>query len=173
MTDRVVLNIIPADTATGVSVETVHTFATALESSRMPEPRVQQKEQLYRRQLPGGGFVAIEASRCNARFRSPTYRGEVIVERRADHGRRVGHAPPVVAAVEAASIDSVTDGLFRIAHSNAEIATRCLARGRSRSADSRPKTAWRIASALVAGFRFDLPFRLWLKRQPELRSTER
>jgi len=77
---------------------------------------------LYNRALPGGGYVTIELTRSAARSRPPAYRGEVIVERRSELERRLGHAAPVVAVHAAATVDAVMDELFPVAHSNAEIA---------------------------------------------------
>lgn len=50
-------------------------------------------ERLFHRDLPGGGYVAIELGvheGPNAR------RVRVIVERRCDRARRAGHRPPVI-----------------------------------------------------------------------------
>jgi hypothetical protein len=50
-----------------------------------------QAERLFNRDLPGGGYVAIElADRAGQR------RVRVLVERRSDRARRVGHTPPVI-----------------------------------------------------------------------------
>jgi hypothetical protein len=88
------------------------------------------REQVYRRQLPGGGFVAIEVTAVHSRLRPPKYHGELVVERRADRERRAGHVAPAVAEVDAASVSSVLQELFPLAQSNTEIARRCLARSR-------------------------------------------
>lgn len=50
-------------------------------------------ERLFHRDLPGGGYVAIEIAHRNA---SETRRVRVLVERRGDRARRTGHAPPVI-----------------------------------------------------------------------------
>ena len=50
-------------------------------------------ERLFHRDLPGGGFVAIEAVDGSA---IPERRIRVVVERRSDRSRRSGHKPPVV-----------------------------------------------------------------------------
>ena len=73
---------------------------------------------LYRRELPGGGSVAIESlpsvnSECRARVR---------VERRCDPRRREGHAPPVIAEVAGDTPAIVLDGLYRLASDNVAIA---------------------------------------------------
>lgn len=49
-------------------------------------------ERLFHRDLPGGGYVAIELTggKDGERF------VRVIVERRSDRSRRVGHRPPVI-----------------------------------------------------------------------------
>lgn len=49
-------------------------------------------DRLFHRDLPGGGYVAIELAGA-----SPTARtARVIVERRGSRDRRVGHKPPVI-----------------------------------------------------------------------------
>lgn len=50
-------------------------------------------ERLFHRDLPGGGYVAIELVAPGA---APGRRVRVIVERRADRSRRLGHRPPVI-----------------------------------------------------------------------------
>ena len=49
-------------------------------------------ERLFHRDLPGGGFVAIELTGTVATDRLV----RVIVERRSDRARRAGHHPPVI-----------------------------------------------------------------------------
>lgn len=49
-------------------------------------------ERLFHRDLPGGGFVAIELAGLSATER----RIRVMVERRSDRARRVGHKPPMI-----------------------------------------------------------------------------
>jgi hypothetical protein len=50
-------------------------------------------ERLFHRDLPGGGYVAIELAGAPA---TAGRRVRVIVERRSDRNRRVGHRPPVI-----------------------------------------------------------------------------
>jgi hypothetical protein len=50
-----------------------------------------QAERLFNRDLPGGGYVAIELA-----DRAGQPRVRVLVERRSDRTRRVGHTPPVI-----------------------------------------------------------------------------
>lgn len=83
----------------------------------MPEPL------LYTRQLPGGGYVAIQATVHDAE-----YRLSLFVERRVDPHRRHGHTPPVVAE----STDA--EPLIRIAENNVEVA-RALQRWQAQRAD--------------------------------------
>jgi hypothetical protein len=49
-------------------------------------------ERLFHRDLPGGGYVAIELVGPPSAGR----RVRVIVERRCDRARRAGHRPPVI-----------------------------------------------------------------------------
>jgi hypothetical protein len=66
---------------------------------------------IYTRQLPGGGYVAIEATRTDKETRL-----SLFVERRVDPKRRSGHTPPVIAEGPDA------EPLIRIAENNVEVA---------------------------------------------------
>ena len=107
--------------------------------------------QLYHRELPGGGYVAIEMvvdadsadvtlehiaveRRGNetrryghqppsfALPRGRPFRARVCVERRADATRRDGHEPPVIAEAEGDTSGNVFGELYRIASDNAAVA---------------------------------------------------
>ena len=78
---------------------------------------------VYTRQLPGGGYVAIEATRHDKE-----YRLSLFVERRVDPKRRSGHAPPVIAE------STEAEPLIRIAENNVEVA-RALRRWQAQRAD--------------------------------------
>jgi hypothetical protein len=58
-------------------------------------------------------------------------KAQVLVERRSDPGRRVGHAPPVVAETEAADVEEALDALSELADNNVEVA-RALQRWQAR-----------------------------------------
>jgi hypothetical protein len=75
---------------------------------------------LYSRPLPGGGYVAIE-SQPEAPD-TPAVHALLLVERRADPARRLGHSPPVVAEAVAPDPEHALDALFAIAINNVEIA---------------------------------------------------
>lgn len=75
-------------------------------------------ELLYSRELPGGGYVAIEVLDSEG----PTHRARLSVERRSDPQRRVGHYPPVIAEANGPSRAGVFTELFRIASDNVAIA---------------------------------------------------
>ncbi|MEO8564185.1 MAG: hypothetical protein ABI601_19045 [bacterium] len=77
----------------------------------------------YHRPLPGGGYVEIEIE--PARENGPS-RGWLIVERRADVGRRFGHHPPIVAEEIHDDADALLAELFRLAHDNAALARRLM-----------------------------------------------
>ena len=79
---------------------------------------------VYRRPMPGGGYVEVELD-------GPTpapvgtampLRGRVVMERRADPGRRHGHHAPVVAELTGDDRDELTAELFRLAQDNAALA---------------------------------------------------
>lgn len=78
------------------------------------------EDRLYRRQLPGGGYVSIESAPDGTDDAS--VRAQVRVERRADPGRRVGHVPPVVAEAVAPDVQRAIDELYGIAANNVEVA---------------------------------------------------
>jgi hypothetical protein len=88
---------------------------------------------VYRRNLPGGGFVNIEAD--GSPVEGPLHRAVITVERRSDPARRDGHHPPVVAVAEGASSQSVFRQLVEIAADNIAIA-RALLRSQT---DGRPR----------------------------------
>jgi hypothetical protein len=108
--------------------------------------------QLYHRELPGGGYVAIEMVADGAAtettnlervaverrgdetrrfghqppfFSLPAgrpFRARVRVERRAEPGRRDGHEPPVIAEAQGDTSSTVFGELYRIASDNAAVA---------------------------------------------------
>lgn len=76
---------------------------------------------VYRRDLPGGGYVKIDVSRERA---MPLTR--VSVERRAKHERRPGHEPVVIAQADGDERSSAFADLYRMAMDNAAIARKML-----------------------------------------------
>lgn len=76
-----------------------------------------EQPSIYRRELPGGGFVAIVVAR-----ERDTPRTRVAVERRAVDARRSGHPPVVIAEAEGDERSPSFIDLFRIAADNAAIA---------------------------------------------------
>ena len=81
---------------------------------------------LYRRQMPGGGYVEVEldapSGEAVSEGQGMPIRGRVVMERRADPGRRSGHHAPVVAELAGDDRDEVTADLFRLARDNAALA---------------------------------------------------
>jgi hypothetical protein len=75
-------------------------------------------ERLFHRDLPGGGYVAIELA---GPALADDRRVRVIVERRSDRQRRGGHHPPVILE-ESWKADRGIGELYRIACDNAAIA---------------------------------------------------
>jgi hypothetical protein len=116
------------------------------------ERTVADLSQLYHRELPGGGYVAIEmipdadvsemielervaierrgdeARRFGHQppfFSHPAgrpFRARIRVERRAEPGRRDGHEPPVIAEAQGDTSSTVFGELYRIASDNAAVA---------------------------------------------------
>jgi hypothetical protein len=80
----------------------------------MPERRL-----LYTRDLPGGGYVAVEAEVAET---GAVESARLTVERRADRRRRQGHTPPVLAIVEGGSLDMALPQLYQIAGDNVSLA---------------------------------------------------
>lgn len=75
-------------------------------------------ERLFHRDLPGGGYVAIELAAPH----SPSGRQvRVVVERRADRARRLGHRPPVIHQEEWQPDRGIGE-LYRMACDNVVIA---------------------------------------------------
>jgi IS5 family transposase len=86
-------------------------------------------ERLFHRDLPGGGYVAIDAAERVRTADERTVR--LIVERRADRGRRHGHSPPVLREERWGSVAAGGEGgfgdLFRLARDNAALARELMA----------------------------------------------
>jgi hypothetical protein len=78
---------------------------------------------LYSRDLPGGGYVMVEA---DTPAETRVHRAHVTVERRADPARRDGHLPPVIAEAEGESYSRVLQQLYAIASDNVSIARHLL-----------------------------------------------
>ena len=87
---------------------------------------------LYTRELPGGGYVAIEAVGDDG----PSFRARVSVERRTDPERRMGHPAPVIAEASGANRTDVFNELYRIAADNVAVASGILRWQASRRARS-------------------------------------
>jgi hypothetical protein len=75
-------------------------------------------ERLFHRDLPGGGYVAIELAGSAATSERVV---RVIVERRSDRGRRLGHRPPVILEEEWKAERGFGE-LYRMACDNVAIA---------------------------------------------------
>jgi hypothetical protein len=73
---------------------------------------------LYKRELPGGGYVTIEELDSDETI----FRARLWVERRTDPTRRLGHVPPVIAEAHGENRATVYEQLFRIAADNVAVA---------------------------------------------------
>lgn len=88
---------------------------------------VQSSTRLYRRELPGAGYVAIDmidsddATAGEALERTGS-RVRLYVERRAEEERRAGHQPPVVAEFAGNARAPEVGELYRMAADNAALA---------------------------------------------------
>jgi hypothetical protein len=83
----------------------------------MMEQILEDEALVYRRELPGGGFVAIDVRRGSEFARTC-----VSVERRAKHERRPGHKPVVIAQADGDERSPAFGELYRMATDNAAIA---------------------------------------------------
>ncbi len=79
-------------------------------------------ERLFHRDLPGGGYVAIELTMADG---IAGRRVRVIVERRADRNRRAGHVPPVILD-EVWKAERGFGELYRVACDNVAVARELL-----------------------------------------------
>jgi hypothetical protein len=85
----------------------------------------QSPTRLYRRELPGAGYVEIDVTSSVADAAdqvSHQSRIRVFVERRASEERRAGHAPPVVAEFAGDHGAPEVAELYRMASDNAALA---------------------------------------------------
>ena len=76
-----------------------------------------QDRAVYRRELPGGGYVAIEVERERELART-----RVSVERHAVDDRREGHVPVVIAEADCDDRSAKFAELYHLAVDNAAIA---------------------------------------------------
>ena len=83
---------------------------------------------LYWRELPGGGYVALDVIEQPAHA-GGRFVGTITVERRADVIRREGCRPPVIAVARGHSPGSLLHQLLPIARSNPAIGSALLHRG--------------------------------------------
>ncbi|HKW46008.1 MAG TPA: hypothetical protein VJN70_01130 [Gemmatimonadaceae bacterium] len=88
---------------------------------------IQVPTRVYRRELPGAGYVAIDVMRTDddtAEDGSEVGRSRVrvYVERRASEERRSGHVPPLVAEFAGDDRAPEVGELYRMAADNAALA---------------------------------------------------
>ncbi len=86
-------------------------------------------QRAFVRQLPGGGFVAIDVVPVTSMFHRRRYHGSLVVERRAS-SRRQGHVPPVIAEAVGKTVESVIQQLLPAAEYNPAIGAALLRRRR-------------------------------------------
>lgn len=93
----------------------------SMETSSEIVPRATE---LYRRELPGAGYVAIDLAHDDESESSRASEGRirVSVERRADEKRRSGHHPPIVAEFTGDHRAPEVGELYRMAADNAALA---------------------------------------------------
>lgn len=86
----------------------------------------QSATRVYRRELPGAGYVAIDVMGESDDEPRPAEteqrRIRVSVERRASEDRRTGHAPPIVAEFAGDDRAPEVGELYRMAADNAALA---------------------------------------------------
>ena len=91
---------------------------------------IAELDSVYTRELPGGGYVAIEVKR-----EPQTPRIRLSVERRAKAERRDGHDPIVIAETDGDERSPGFGELYQLAVDNAAIARRLLEMGEPQRAD--------------------------------------
>jgi len=86
----------------------------------------QSSDTLYRRPMPGGGYVEVELDvvreTADGEPVKRPHRGRVVMERRVDPGRRYGHRAPVIAELAGDDRDELMSELFRLAQDNVALA---------------------------------------------------
>jgi hypothetical protein len=86
----------------------------------------------YRRDLPGGGFVAVEVQPMRTSWwRHPRYEGRVLVERRSE-ARDGDHSSPVIARATGNTVEEVVQALLPAARCNEAIGAAFLRLGAKR-----------------------------------------
>jgi hypothetical protein len=83
---------------------------------------VADQTRLYVRDLPGGGYVAIDLVTDALPEQGMPCCARVAVERRTTHDRRAGHEPPVIAEAQGESRSQVFGELYRVACDNVAVA---------------------------------------------------
>jgi hypothetical protein len=86
----------------------------------------------WSRDLPGGGFVAIDVHSEHSWFHGSSYHGELIVERRAEAREGGGHDAPVIARAEGDTVEAVIQQLVPMGASNTAIGSGLLQWEKSR-----------------------------------------
>ena len=79
-------------------------------------------QRLYVRDLPGGGFVAIDLIADGVPGEAQSCRARISVERRASEERRSGHAAPIIAEASGETRSDVFGELYRVACDNVAVA---------------------------------------------------
>ena len=89
--------------------------------------RKAKTQRAYTRELPGGGFVAIDVTPVTSLLHGRHFHATLTVERRSSW-RRDGHVPPVIGEASGSSVESVLRQLLPAAESNPAIGTALLHR---------------------------------------------
>lgn len=90
-------------------------------------PNDSKTQRAYVRELPGGGFVAIDVRPATSLLHGHHFHGTLVVERRAQW-RREGHAPVEIADASGKTVDAVVGALLLTAESNWAIGAALLRR---------------------------------------------
>jgi hypothetical protein len=80
-----------------------------------------ETQRAYMRELPGGGFAAIDVTAVTSLLHGRHYHGILIAERRASW-RREGHNAPVIGQASGSSVEAVVRQLLPAAEWNPAIA---------------------------------------------------
>lgn len=86
-----------------------------------------KSERVYARELPGGGFVAIDVTCVTPLLRGQRCSGRLVVERRTKF-RPGTHPSPVIAEGTGETVEAVVQQLLPVAQNNPAIAAALIAR---------------------------------------------
>jgi len=89
-------------------------------------------KRVHLRELPGGGFAAIDVGSHRSMWHRRVFQGSLVIERRSAP-RREGHRPPVIATANGRDVEAVVRQLLPILQNDPAIGSALLRHKRDRS----------------------------------------